>query len=66
VSAEGQNGLLPPLEIGTKSQKNVRKSEVSILIPVNRFNSCNNTLFTGMALARAGLKGREPLTVEPL
>jgi len=26
------------------------KSEVSILIPINWFNSCKNTLFTGMAL----------------
>jgi len=30
--------------------KNVMKSEVSISIPINRFDSCNNTLFTGMEL----------------
>jgi len=30
--------------------QDVRKSEVSISIPINRFNSCNNNLFTGMAL----------------
>jgi len=27
-----------------------RKSEACILIPIIRFNSCNKTLFTGMAL----------------
>jgi len=45
-----ETGFYPPLEIETKNQKIVRKSEVSISIPINRFNSCNDTLFTGMAI----------------
>jgi len=46
---QGGERAISPLEIGTKNQK-FRKSEVNILIPINWFNSCNNTLFTGMAL----------------
>jgi len=49
VRRGGNTRFSPSWKLGLGT-KNVRKSEASISIPINRFISCNNTLFTGMAL----------------
>jgi len=46
----GETGIFPAPGNWDKEIKIFRKSEAGILIPINRFNSCNETLFTGMAL----------------
>jgi len=38
-----ENGHLPPLEIEIKNQKFLEKAEVGILIPINWFDSCNDS-----------------------
>jgi len=47
---ERQNGYLPRLEIGVKNQIFLEKSEIGILIPINWFDSCNDTFFGGVNL----------------
>jgi len=42
--------LLPPVEIGINNQIFLEKPEVGILIPINWFDSCNDTFFAGMKL----------------
>jgi len=49
VSAEGAKRVPSPRN-WVAEPKNVRKAEVSVSIPINRFYSCNNTSFTGVAL----------------
>ena len=43
------NGHLPPWKL-VKEPKIYRKPEASSLIPINWFNSCNQSLFAGMTL----------------
>jgi len=50
ASAGGRNEHFPAPGNWDEKTKIFRKSEVGILIPINWFNFCNNTLFTGMAL----------------
>jgi len=46
----GENGHLSLLEIGIKNQIFLEKPEVGILIPVNWFDSCNDSCFAGLKL----------------
>ena len=39
-----------PLEIGIKNQTFLEKLEAGILIPINWFDSCNDSYFAGMKL----------------
>jgi len=50
ASAGGQNGHVTPLEIGIKNQIFMKKPEVGILIPINWFDSCNDSFFACMKL----------------
>jgi len=38
------------LEIGIKNQMFLEKPDVGFLIPINRFDSCNDSFFSGMEL----------------
>jgi len=46
----GQNGHLPRLEIDIKGPKISRNPEISNLMRINWFNSCYDSLFSGMTL----------------
>jgi len=50
LSRGAHRSLLPRLEIGIKNQIFLEKPEVGILIPINWFDSCNNSFFPGMKL----------------
>jgi len=47
---EAKWSFVPRLEIGIKNQIFLEKPEVGILIPINWFDSCINSLFSGMKL----------------
>jgi len=49
VSAGGDERAFASKKLNLEPKMSI-KSEVSILIPINRFNSCSNIFFTGMAL----------------
>ena len=44
ASAGGGNGHLPPLEIGTKNQKFLKKLKLAAKFRLNWFNCCNHSL----------------------
>ena len=46
----GQNGHLPPLDIGTKNQKFLENLKLAAKFRLNNFNCCNDSLFAGMRL----------------
>jgi len=45
-----KRAFAPRLEIGIKNQIFLEKLEVGILIPINWFDSCNDSFFAGMKL----------------
>ena len=46
----GKTGICPRLETGIKNQIFLEKTEVGMLIPINWFDSCNDSVFAGMKL----------------
>ena len=47
---EGERAFAPRLKIGIKNHIFLETPEVGILIPINRFDSCNDSFFAGMKL----------------
>ena len=50
VRKGSKTSIFPSLEIWIKNQKFLEKPEVSILIPINWFDSCNDSFLAGMKL----------------
>jgi len=49
VSRGGETDISPPWKLGRRS-KNSNKPEISRLIPIYLFNSCNDSLFADKTL----------------
>ena len=49
-AGEAKRAFAPRLEIGIKNQIFLETPEVGILIPINRFDSCNDSFCAGMKL----------------
>ena len=47
---EAKRAFAPGLKIGIKNEIFLEKPEVGILIPINWFDSCNDSFFAGMKL----------------
>jgi len=47
---KAKRAFAPRLEIGIKNQIFLETPEVGILIPINRFDSCNDSFCAGMKL----------------
>jgi len=47
-AGEAKRTFAPCLEIGIKNQIFLETPEVGVLIPINRFDSCNDSFFAGM------------------
>ena len=47
---EAKRAFAPRLEIGIKNQIFLEKPEFGILIPINWFDSCNDSFFVGITL----------------
>ena len=49
VRKRSKTGICSPLDIGIENQIFLEKPEDSILIPINWFDSCNDSFFSGVA-----------------